>query len=139
MWARTPSFAGVAAVNTARTAGGDLQLPRVLLTDPGAIAVQGAVDVLSLWQGTYFLDTAAGFPWLQSILGAKGLSATLAESLLEQAILTVPYVVSVDVSVFFDSKTRAFAYSFEAPLATGQVLVGGSAQAFHVRPAPGGS
>lgn len=118
---------------TARTATGDLQIPRVIVTDPAQVALQTCIDVLSLWQGSWFMNLLAGFPWLQRILGVKGLSAALAKKLLRDAILSVPYVVSVDVQTFFDSSTRAFAYTFRAPLNTGQVLTGGSSQAFQVQ------
>lgn len=121
----------------ARTATGDLQVPRVLVTDPSQAALQTCIDVLALWQGSWFMDTAAGFPWLQQILGAKQLSLALAKKLLRDAILSVPYVVSVDVQASFDSSTRAFAYTFTAPLNTGLVLTGGSSQAFTVQSAGG--
>lgn len=113
-------------------------MPRVLLTDPGQIALQGAIDTLALWVNSWFLDLSAGMIWPQ-ILGQKNVSSTFLETALEEAIESVPYVVSCDASVFFDPTTRALAYSFRAPLNTNQVLVGGSNQPFRVLPAPGGS
>lgn len=122
---------------TARTLSGDLVFPRQIVTDPASVARQTCVDVLGLWQQSWFLDLNGGFPWIQQILGAKNPSTTLAKALLRQAILAVPYVIDVTVQVFFNPTTRQFAWSFQAPLDTGEVLTGGSGQAFHVQPVAG--
>ena len=41
------------------------------------------------------------------------------------------------VDVYFDAATRNFAYAFNAPLSTGEVLTGGSSQPFTIQQAPG--
>lgn len=124
---------------TARTATGDLQLPRVLVTAPAQVALQTILDTFGLWQSSFYLATNQGFPWLQQVLGVKNPNVTLLKGLFEQAILYCPYVASVTAQVFFDAATRAFSYTFRAILNTGEVLTGGSNQAFVVQPSGGGS
>lgn len=117
---------------TARTASGDLQLPRVILTDPAQVARQSTVDSLSLWLGEWFLDNSVGFPWLQQVLGLKNPNITKIKALLRQTILAQPYVVDVVADAAFNRSTRAFAYSFAATLNTGQIITGGSGTPFAV-------
>jgi hypothetical protein len=127
-----PYLRGVST--TQRTLSGDLQLPRVILTDPATVAVQSIKDILALWEGDWFLDTGAGFPWLQSVLGVKNPNVTEIKGLLQQAIMFAPYVVSVTAVAVFNTALRAFFYTFQATLNTGQIITGGSNQAFQVQP-----
>jgi hypothetical protein len=122
---------------TARTLSGDIVIPRVLITDPAQVALQTIKDILGLWQGEWFMDTGAGFPWLQQVLGVKNPNVTQIKGLLERAIKTAPYVVSVSAQVFFNPAARAFAYTFSAPLNTGEVITGGSNTPFRVQQATG--
>jgi hypothetical protein len=122
---------------TERTSTGDLVLPRVIVTDPASVALQTILDTLALWQGSWFLDLSAGFPWLQAVLGQKNPNVTLVKGLLQQAILYCPYVVSVTALVFYSAAQRAFAYNFQALLNTGQIITGGSNVAFQVQPQGG--
>jgi hypothetical protein len=117
---------------TLRTATGDLAIPRTIITDPGAVAVQTLIDTFALWQGAYFLDQAAGFPWAQAVVGQMNPSVPYIEALLKDAILGVPGVVSVTASATFNRRTRAFSYSFTATLDTGVVVAGGSHTPFYV-------
>jgi hypothetical protein len=117
--------------NTLRDATGDLVLPRVLVSDPASVALQGIRDILGLWQGEFFLDQSAGFPWL-SFLGQTNPNTTQIAALLQQAILAAPYVISVKATSSFDRALRAFSYNFAAQLNTGEVVTGGSNQAFQV-------
>jgi len=110
---------------------GDLQIPRVLVTDPGECARLQCVQILGLWASEWFLDQNLGFPW-KTILGLKIVSTTQIESLLKQAILSVTGVVSVTAQVNFNRVQRAFSYNFEAVLNTGAILTGGSNQPFSV-------
>jgi hypothetical protein len=110
---------------------GDLEIPRVLVTDPGECARLQATQILNLWAGEWFLDQNVGFPW-SSILGLKILNTAAIESLLKQAILSVTGVVSVVAQVNFNRVQRAFSYTFAATLNTGAILTGGSNQAFSV-------
>ena len=127
--------------NTARESDGDLVIPRVIVTDPASVALQAIQDTLALWEGSWFMDLNAGFPWLQSVLGVPNPSITQAKGLLTQAILYCPYVIAVQVQISFNSALRAFSWSFQATLNTGQILLGGSNTAFSVQnaPAPGGA
>ena len=121
-----------------RTETNDLAIPRVRVTDLPNCARQQAIDILSLWQGEYFLSTQDGFPW-QLLMGLKILNTTQIEGLLKEAILSVQGVVSVTAQVLFNRVARAFSYSFTAQLATGDVLTGGSNQAFSVSGTPAGA
>jgi hypothetical protein len=130
-----PTFGGVS--NTLRTSTGDLVIPRVIVTDPAQVALQTIKDTLALWQGSWFQDLNAGFPWLQQVFGVVNPNITAIKGLLRQAILYCPYVIGVTASVFYSHSIRAFAYNFEATLNTGQVITGGSNQPFVVQPQGG--
>ena len=110
----------------ARTPSGDLQLPRVLVTDPAQVARQTIIDRLSLWQGEWFLDTTSGFPWFQQVLGRKAPNVTRIVKLLRQALLDVPGVVAVAASVAINRQLRTFGYSFVASLDSGVRITGGT-------------
>lgn len=100
------------------------------------MALQTIVDGLALWQGEWFLDTNAGFPWAQRVFGVKNPNSTQIQALLRQFLLSVPSVVSVVASAFIDRVKRQFAYTFSATLNTGQTITGGSATPFQVTGAP---
>ena len=120
----------------ARTLAGDLQIPRVLVTDPAECARQWIIDSLSLWLGEWFLDTTEGFPWAQKVLGLKNASATEIKGLLRQAIKAAPAVVTVSAAAFFNRQLRQFAYTFAATLNTGQIITGGSGQPTQITGSP---
>lgn len=122
----------------ARTQSGDLQVPRVLVTDLAQCARQQLIDILALWQGEWFEDTNLGFPW-QKLMGLKIVNTTQIEVLLKDAILSVQGVQSVSAEVLFNRAQRAFSYTFSAQLQSGQVLTGGSNQAFEVSNVPAGA
>jgi hypothetical protein len=113
---------------TERSLSGDLQLPRVLVTSIAQVARQQILDGLGLWQGEWFLDQLAGFPWAQRVLGIKNPNVTQIQALLRQFLLSVANVVSVVASATFDVTRRAFSYTYTASLSNGQQLVGGSGQ-----------
>jgi hypothetical protein len=57
-------------------------------------------------QGEWFLDTGAGVPWLEQVLG-KQADLTLAEALIKAAVLDTDGVESIDgISIRFDRATR---------------------------------
>lgn len=120
----------------ARTISGDLQIPRVLVTDPAQVARQTIIDKLSVWQGEWFLDQNVGFPWVQKVLGIKNPNITEIKALLRQTILSVPGVVEVAASATFNRSKRSFSYSFAATLNTGQTIKGGSGTPFTISGAP---
>jgi hypothetical protein len=96
---------------TLRTLTGDLALPRVIVTDPASVAVQTINDGLALWQGSWFLDTAAGFPWLQ-LLGQKIVNSNQIVQALRTFLLSVPGIVSVKATATFDRVARSFSYAY---------------------------
>lgn len=119
----------------ARTASGDWATPLRVVTDIGVIAQQKATDCLNLWQEAWAFNVLKGFPWLQKVLGRKANAITLAlfRSLMRNALLQVPSVISVtELSVGVSGPKRQLSYAFRAPLNNGQVLVGGSGQPFIV-------
>ena len=121
----------------ARTPTNDIAVPRVLVTDPAQCARQQATDVLNLWQLEWFLNRNDGFNWPR-YLGQKIVSTSQLQAAIESALLTVTGVLSVTATVSFDRVRRAFSYSFEARIDTGQILRGGSNQAFQVSGTPAG-
>lgn len=119
----------------ARTANGDWAVPLAVVTDVGTIAAQKCNDCLNLWQAAWVFNRLEGFPWLQKVLGKKANAVTLAlfRSLMRNALLQVPSVVSVtELFVTVSGPKRQLSYAFRAPLNNGQVLVGGSGQPFIV-------
>lgn len=118
----------------ARTASGDLAIPLKVVTDVGTVTAQKLTDCFNLWQGAWFQDTTIGIPFLQKILGRKTRAATLARtrSILRQAALEVPAVISVTDLPVSISVNRLLSYSLRAKINTGQVLVGGSGVPFIV-------
>jgi hypothetical protein len=111
---------------TLRTAGGDMVLPRVIVTDFASCVQQSVIDGLNLWLGEWFLNTAVGFPWGQSVLGVKLVNTNQINALLRQFLLSVQGIVSVTATSSFNRLARQFSYSFWAQLNNGQILTGGS-------------
>ena len=65
---------------------------------------------LLLWYGEYFLDTTAGTPYLQGIIGTH--SQSLADFTIRQRVLNVEGVVSIeDYSSVLDPDTRKLSVS----------------------------
>ncbi len=57
-------------------------------------------------KGEWFLDTSAGVPWLEDVLG-KQPDLTLAEALLKATVLDTDGVETIDgISIRFDRATR---------------------------------
>lgn len=121
---------------TARTNTGDLQLPRVIVTDFASCVLQSIKDALALWKGEWFLDQNAGFPWGQQVLGVKIVSTAQIEALLRQQLLAIQGVIRVTAKSVFNRALRNFAYTFTAYLSTGQQITGGSATPFVITGAP---
>lgn len=111
---------------TLRTATGDLAVPRVIVRDPAAVAIQTIQDGLKIWAGEWFEDTDYGMPWL-SILGQKIINSNQIQALLQAFLYSVPGIVAVTASATFNSAQRSFTYTYQATLNTGQIIQGGSA------------
>jgi hypothetical protein len=112
---------------TLRTSGGDLVLPRVIITDPAACAVSAINDGLALWRGSFYLDLNAGFPWLQ-FLGQKIVSDNQIVAALKAFLMSVPGIVSVVATATFDRTARAFSYTYQATFNPDVIITGGSGQ-----------
>lgn len=122
---------------SARTITGDLQVPRVLVTDFNSQVLQKVRDFFGLWQGEWFLDHSAGFPWLQRVLGVMPApSATEVAALIRQGLLSITGIVNVVATATLNRSTRAFAYSFQATTNSGATITGGSGTPFQVTGAP---
>lgn len=117
---------------TARTANGDIALPRVIVTDLASCVRQSILDGLGLWLGEWFLDTNAGFPWLQKILGVKTPDPARLGQLITSFILGVQGVATCTANATYDGQKRAFFYSFTATLDNGQILTRNTNGEFNV-------
>lgn len=92
--------------------------------------VQRLRQKLQLWTGEWFLNTAAGVPWLTNILGqAPSLQAISA--VMNDAILTDDAVERLDkIELDYAGSTRRLSVDFTATLVTGEsvtvsAIVGG--------------
>ena len=111
-----------------RTATGDLAIPRVLITDPATCAVQQINQGLALWQGQWFLDTSAGFPFLQ-FLGQKIVSVNQFVSTLRAFLLSIPGITSIiQTTATFSRQARNFTYAFAVTFNQNVQITGGSGQ-----------
>ena len=111
-------------------------MPRVIVTDPMAVCLQTIIDSLALWQGEWFLDMNAGFPWAQRVFGVVPANPTAVGALIRQQLLAIKGIVSVTAKAKYNSSTRAFSYTFTAVCNAGQVITGGSGQPLQVTGSP---
>lgn len=78
----------------------------IVVRDAAAVG-QHARQRLMTYRGEWFLDTAAGVPWLSDIMG-KAFDAALAEAVVKGEILDTDGVTAIEsFSVGFAGKTRA--------------------------------
>ena len=117
----------------ARTPNGDIEIPRVLLTDPDQVCLQTVRDGLALWKGEWFLDTALGYPWTV-LFGQKIVNTGQFIAIMQQFLLSCIGIVSANVTASFNGTTRAFSYFFSALMSSGAVLTGGTNQPFTYTP-----
>lgn len=78
----------------------------------------------ALWQGSWFLDINAGFPYLQQILGQKPRDLTAIGGLFRATALSVPDVVSTQLDVAYDGSSRELTVAFESKLSDGSIAEG---------------
>jgi hypothetical protein len=100
-------------------------VPQAALVDGYAVA-QAILTSLRLFLAEWFENIKLGVPMFQSILNAPGTarSQQVMASLLNQVVLSVPYVSSVqDAVVIYDPAIRSFKYSAVANTAFGPVPV----------------
>lgn len=104
---------------------GDLAITNLNLTViQGADAVRQQLDLkLTIWAGTWFLDTEFGTPYLESILGKQvtlnGAIAALKKSILE--VVDVDQITQFDYQ--FDRQQRKFDVAFECSTPFGLIRV----------------
>jgi hypothetical protein len=111
---------------TQRTSSGDLVVPRVIVTDPASVCVQQISDGFALWQGSWFLDTSAGFNWLL-YMGQKILNANQLINAIQAFLLSVSGVVSIiNVTAVFNQAVRAFSYEYAVTFQSGATITGSS-------------
>lgn len=90
----------------------------------GADAVRQNILVkLRLWVGEWFLDTEAGTPWLEDVLG-KRVSLAGAIAAIRASILEVDGVDGLgNFSYNFNRQSRVLQYDFEASTPYGIIRV----------------
>lgn len=105
--------------------GGDL----LLTGDSGQVETsrQSIVASLKIFQGEWFLDNqfapVIGVPYIQRILGQKGLSNEVLNSIMTNAILSNTNVSQVEEVVSsLDNTTRNLSVNFTCTLKSGQTL-----------------
>ena len=75
--------------------------------DPDGVA-QNVRTRLQLWQGSWFLDTSAGTPWLQEVLGKH----SAVDMVIRNRILGTPGVTGItDFESVLDPDTRTLTVS----------------------------
>ena len=91
------------------------------VTDMATNVLQKIQDVLNQFRGEWFLDTAVGVPYFQTILGQKNPDIAAIRALLLGYILKVNGVKEVlDTStIAFDAATRSLTWAFAVRLTDG--------------------
>lgn len=111
----------------ALTSTGDLDLSTGQLrieTDPVKNIVGKVRKVLLLAQGEWFLEAAAGTPWVQQILAQKNPNMRMIQNILVDRIKTVPEVGSVEnVTLTFDRPSRTLTFSAQLRTTQGAIPV----------------
>jgi hypothetical protein len=97
-----------------RRLGGDMVFGRgaadFLVDSPAAVG-QAVLTRLMLWQGEWFLDLAAGTPWLQQVLG-KPRGPGIPDQAIRAIIINTPYVTAVnDFAAYYNSTQRSLSIS----------------------------
>lgn len=106
-------------------ADGDLDTSQLgLAIVRGADRVKQNIQIkLKLWTGEWFLDTEAGTPYLEDILG-KRISLGGALASIRASILEVDGVNGItNFSYVFNRQTRVLNYTFEASTPFGLIEV----------------
>jgi hypothetical protein len=104
----TLDLALVTELDDENTIVGDLKFVRgeLVLVDGGDAIAQEIRVRLRWWTGEWFLDTAAGVPYLEQLLG-KGISDATIREVLRREIEDVPGVAGVrSIEISTDRQTR---------------------------------
>lgn len=109
-----------------QTATGDIDLTAnnfTVVTDLATVVRQKAKDVLTLFQGEWFLDASDGTPWFQLILGIKNPDFSAIKSAIKSRLQGVTGVSTVqDVLFNWDPKKRLLTYSVNLVLSNGLTI-----------------
>ena len=101
---------------------GDVQVRQgdIVMVDEPQATRQRLEQKLRLWQGEWFLNTDAGFPWLPEILGQRP-RPEVVRSLIFDLVTTDPGVRSIEsLQVEFDPQAdRQLRVAFNATLSSG--------------------
>lgn len=125
-------LAVVGATDLLNTVPGDLALNskgRMFLRPDNDL--KGLVDQrirvrLQFFKGEWFLNTGAGTPWFQHIIGQKGVPDQTIRAVLSQVLL-VEGVNSIDVLTWtIDNKTRRMSVVFALKLQDGSTFKSGN-------------
>jgi hypothetical protein len=103
--------------NDIRISSGD----KAMVSDSDATR-QRLRQKLLLWRGEWFLDTEAGFPWLQNVLGQR-IRPEVFQSLVRDVVVRDPGVRTLEqISFDFDSPNRRIEVSLRARATTGEII-----------------
>lgn len=104
---------------------GDLRLSAgdvVWETDLGQEVAQRLLTRLNFWRGEWFLNTSAGTPYVQAILGIKAVPHSVVRAVFSSVVLGTPGVASLDRLEFTIGTDRRLVLDFVARLTNGQVF-----------------
>lgn len=100
------------APGDAHVSGGDL----VMVSEPRATR-QRLEQKFGLWQGEWFLNVDAGFPWIQDVLGQRA-NPDVVRSLVHDLVSRDPGVASVR-NISLELNGRSLRIQFTAGLTDG--------------------
>lgn len=87
---------------------------RMAVATPAQQAVQGVLTRLRLFRGEAYLDTTAGFPWLEEVL-VDNPDIKAIETELRETILGAPNVVDIiSLDLSLDPESRRLTIEFNA-------------------------
>ena len=107
------------------TLTGDLAMDGLdlVMTSDKEVITQRLLVRLRFFKGEWFLDTRAGVPWFQDILG-KGRSLRSVESILKQQILATEGVNEIQsFSLEYDQAGRCLSVVFRVDTDAGELTI----------------
>lgn len=102
------------------TSSGDYSLghgSRDFFSDTAEGVAQNVMTRLALWQGTWFIDTDEGTPWLQQILGKKDAVDLIIKSRIRETA-GVSEISSYESIVNVDTRTMTITATIETVFGT---------------------
>jgi hypothetical protein len=111
----------------------DLTLGRLSLVTGSEEKAQKISNRLSIFKDEWFLDTRAGVPWFDVVLGIKNPDLEIVKRLLRKVILSVPGIIDLpELEVEYDGAARTLTYTFRALDDEGVSITGGSGEPYIV-------